>query len=184
MLTKLWSWALSGMLLTAPVCLADHLPSELQARGTPERRLAGIRLDRSKVSDVIKMYGKPSRVVHHPKPPNLNTVDTYEYFWTKPGVELHLLVYRLGVTGGEYIALIEVEGSRASGTYGRTGKGLKLGDKLVDLRRLYGRRFKRDRLPTGEMYAVTVQWRSEEYDLGAWFDERGRITKLSLSAPE
>ena len=44
--------------------------------------------------------------------------------------------------GGEEIAAIEVEGFSARGVISRTGSGLKLGDSLADLKKIYGRRFK------------------------------------------
>jgi len=168
-----------------PVCLADHLPPELQATGRTEKRLAGVVLGRSRVADVIKMYGKPSEVKTSGKPAGLNVVDTYDYYWVKSGVKLHLLVYSgSGIKGGEYIALVEVEGSPVRGLIGRTGSGLKLGDGLAEVRRVYGRRFKERKLPKLNIHDVMIQWRREEFSLIAEFDSRGRIKNLSLSAPE
>jgi hypothetical protein len=185
MLQRLWSWALLCLIVSTPVCLADHLPPELQARGTPETRLAGIPLGRSKVSEVIRMYGKPAEIIHHPPPPGLKAVDEYEYFWKRRGMRLRLLFDdRSGIKGGEYISLVEVEGSRAFGAYGRTGQGLKLGDGLADLRRIYGRKYLETKKPELNIHHVMIQWRREEFSLVAEFDDRGRIKKLSLLAPE
>ena len=185
MLRRFLVLAVLSASIFAPICLADHLPPELQARGRPEKRLAGIVLDRSRVADVIKMYGKPAEVRKQDKPAGLNVVDIYDYYWIKSGVKLHLLVYGGGgIKGGEYIALVEVEGSPARGAIGRTGAGLKLGDGLADVRRIYGRRFQERKLPKLNIHDVMIQWRREEFSLIAEFDGRGRIKNLSLSSPE
>jgi len=185
MLRSLLMMAVLSASILAPTCLADHLPPELQARGRPEKRLAGIVPGRSTVADVIKMYGKPSEVTKQGKPAGLNVVDTYDYYWVKSGVKLHLLVYGgSGIKGGEYIALVEVEGPDVRGMIGRTGSGLKLGDSMAEVKRIYGRRFKERQLPKLNIHDVMIQWREEEFSLIAEFDNRGRIKNLSLSSPE
>lgn len=182
---KIMALALLSAISLATNCFADHLPPELQARGKPEKRLAGILLDHDRISDVIKLYGKPSRMEKQAEPPDANWVDTYDYYWTKPDIKLHLVVERgKEIKGGEQIALIEVEGSRATGIIGRTGSGLKLGDSLADLRRIYGKRFKERNIPKLRIHDVMLQWRSEEYSLIAEFDQRGKIKNISLSSPE
>ena len=176
---------LLSVVILAPVCLADHLPPELQATGRPEKRLAGVELEQSRVAHVIKMYGKPDEVRKQENPAGLNVVDTYDYYWVKSGVKLHLLVYGgSGIKGGEYIALVEVEGPPVRGVIGRTGSGLKLGDGLADLRRIYGRKYQGSKKPKLKSHEVMIQWRREEFSLIAEFDDRGRIKKLSLFAPE
>jgi hypothetical protein len=120
-----------------------------------------------------------------PRPPNLNVVDTYHYRWLKRGIKLHLVVYRFNETkNGEYIAVIEVEGSQPTGFIHGTGRGLKLGDDLSDVRRIYGPRYKVRNVPKLNIHDVMIQWRAEEFSLVAELDVRGRITKLSLFAPE
>jgi hypothetical protein len=88
LLAKFWTLSVSGVIIYGSVCLADHLPPELQARGKPEKRLAGIHLDGSKVSDVIKIYGKPTEVKKQSAPADLKVVDTYDYYWNKRGIKL------------------------------------------------------------------------------------------------
>lgn len=179
------SAALLNLLLFASLCVADHLPPELQARGKPEKTLAGIHLNRDKVSDVIKLYGKPSKVENEAEPSDPNRVDVFDYYWNKLSIKLRLVVYRGSqIKGGEQIALIEVEGSRATGIIGTTGSGLRLGGSLTDLRRIYGNRFGERKITKLGIHDVMLEWRSEEYSLIAEFDRRGRIKKLSLSSPE
>ena len=177
--------ALLATVLLAPVCFADHLPSKDQAKGQPEKKLAGITLDRTKVSEVIKRYGRPSEVQKEPRPPNLNVVDTYHYRWLKPGIQIHLVVFQFDPPGsGEYIALIEVEGPDADGRLYGTGRGLRIGDELSDIRRIYGPRCKVTNIPKMKIHDVMIQWRSEEFSLIAELNKKGKITKLSLFAPE
>ena len=156
---------------------ADELPLKDQARGKPEKTLAGINLERSRISDVVKLYGKPSRVSTDPKP-NLNVVETQHYYWIKGSTTLHVGVY------GEYMGFIKVQGPPSSRQIVRTGKGLKIGDDLADVRRIYGPRYKVRNIPKLKIHDVMIQWRTKMYTLGAEFDEKGRIKSLSLVAPE
>lgn len=163
-----------SLLLFTIVCNADHLPPELQARGRPEKKLARIDLERTNLADVIKMYGKPSKIEKQPSPPDLALTD---YYWNLAKGRLHLVVVQ------DYISLVEVEGSAGSVLL-QTGRGLKLGDNLDDLRRIYGPRYKVRKIPRANIHDVMIQWRSEEFSLTAELDKKGRIKKLSLSAPE
>ena|SRR5579862_6598587 len=172
-MAKLRPLALLSFILFASVCSADHLPPELQARGTPEKKLAGINLEHTRMSTIVKMYGKPTEVKDD------------DYYWIKSRLRLHLVVYRgKEIRGGEYIGMIRVEGSRVTGVSGRTGLGLKLGDSLADLKRIYGRRFKERNIPKRGIHDVMVQWATEEYALVADLDPRGKIWALSLISPE
>jgi hypothetical protein len=164
---------------------ADHLPDNLLARGTPETRLAGIHLtDRTKLADVIKLYGQPSKVKGSEEA-DPNIASSYDYYWVRPGLNLHVLVERLPrkIPGWEYLSLVEVY-SGTSRKIARTGKGLKVGDSLKSLKRAYGSRFKMRDIPRLGIHDVMFQWHREEYSLVATLDRRNRITSLSLSAPE
>jgi hypothetical protein len=100
-------------------------------------------------------------------------------------MKLHLVVFRFNETkNGEYIALIEVEGSQPTGRIHGTGRGLKLGDDLADVRRIYGPRYKVRNKPKLNIHDVMIQWRVEEFSLVAELNKKGKITKLSLFAPE
>jgi hypothetical protein len=161
------------VLLLGATARADHLPENLLARGRPEKMLASVHLNRSKLSDVVRAHGKPSKV------------EGDDYYWVKNGWTLHLLVYRGdGIVHGEYIAMIEIEGSNVPRSIGRTGGGLRLGDTIFALRRIYGKRFKERTLPKINIHDVMVQWRKEEVSLVAKFDRHGKINNLQLFAPE
>jgi hypothetical protein len=162
------------LLLFGTTCSADHLPPELQARGRPEKKLARIHLEHTKLADVIRMYGKPSKVEKQPSPPDLVMTD---YYWNLSKGRLHLLMVQ------NYISLVEVEGSSKSGRL-QTGSGLKIGDDLDDLKRIYGPRYKVRNIPSLAIHDVMIQWRSQEFSLVAELDTRDRIKKLSLFSPE
>ena len=78
------------------------------------------------------------------------------------------------------ISLIEVEG--AAGPAGRTGAGLKIGDDLSDLTRIYGPRYHLRNIPNREIHDVMIQWRKEEFSLVAELDRWGKITSSRSSA--
>jgi hypothetical protein len=162
---------------------ADHLPENLLARGKAETKLAGIRMnDRTRLADVIKLYGQPTRVESwESDEPNISS--SYDYYWAKPGLNLHVQVERLPrrIPAWERVNLIEV-GSGTSRKIGKTGRGLRIGQP--DLRRLYGRRFHLRNIPKRKIHDVMLQWREEEFSLVATLDRHNRIIGLSLSAPE
>ncbi|MDQ3799589.1 MAG: hypothetical protein M3384_09075 [Acidobacteriota bacterium] len=169
------------MLLLAPVCFADHLPENLLARTRPEKKLAGISLERSRVSDVVEMYGEPPCVI---KRESAGYADSYDYYWYPDGVTLHVFVESgKELAGNSYISMIEIEGSAANAPTARTGAGLELGAKLSELKRIYGRRFKIRNIPEYDIHDVTVQWRSG-YTLTAKLDRENRIETLSLLSPQ
>ncbi len=163
-----------SLLLFGSTCSADHLPTELQARGRPEKKLARIHLERTKLADVVRMYGKPSKVEKQPSSADIAMTD---YYWNLSKGRLHLLMVQ------NYISLIEVEGSAESSRL-QTGSGLKIGDDLGDLKRIYGPRYKLRSIPSLSIHDVMIQWHSEEFSLVAELDKKGRIKKLSLFSPE
>lgn len=177
------SWlSLPIILLLSIFCLADHLPDNLQAKGRPERTLAGIRLGRSKVADVIKMYGEPDCLIKEERPPGYT--DTYGYYWYKGDLTLILSVdHSKEPAGNEYISMIEIKGSAADGMLGRTGAGVRLGAGFSQLRRIYGRRFQLRNIPEYNIHDVMYEWQSG-YSLVAELDQENRIKSLSLFAPK
>ncbi len=164
---------------------ADHLPEKQQARGMPETSLAGIYLDgRTKLKDVIKSYGKPTSTKAWLND-NPNIYSSWDYYWVRPGLKLHLVVQGLRgkVSTTEYISLVEVD-EGTSRRFGRTGKGLKIGDSLSDLKRTYGSRLQIRNFPNSRFRDVWIQWHREEYSLSVTLNERDRITSFSLVLPE
>ncbi len=160
---------------------ADHLPDELLARGRPETRLAGIDLRRVKLAGIIRRYGKPSDVKAW-ESGDSKVASSYDYYWNNRGLRLKVVIQRL--PGLEYVSFIEVTGPKTRTRIGATGAGLKLGDSLSDLKRLYGHRLKERNIQKLKIHDVMIQWHREEYSLVATLDRHNRITGLSLAAPE
>ncbi len=163
---------------------ADHLPDNLLAQGRPETRLARIDLKDVELADIIRRYGKPNRVkAWESDRPDFSS--SYDYYWLKPGLKLHVVVERLlrKDPNWEVVTLVEVT-SGTSRKVGRTGRGLKLGDTLMDLKRVYGFRFKVRNIPKLKIHDVMIEWHREEYSLVATLDRHNRISGLTLVAPE
>ena len=158
---------------------ADHVPEHLLARGTPEKQLAGVHLESSTIADVIKKYGKPSKIEKQPSSSQFEMVD---YYWDLAKSRLHVLVVFMGCT--ESISLIEVEEPGNSKRFAGTSRGLKIGDRLSDLRRIYGKRYAIRRIPRQKIHDVRLEWRDGGFSLVSELNKTGRIKKLSLIAPE
>jgi hypothetical protein len=172
---------IAGLIFFASAGRADHLADRLKASGKPEMTLAGIRLtERTRLKDVIRLYGKPTRMkAWESSDPGFSS--SYDYYWVKRALNLRVVVERL--PGLESVGSIEVnEGT--GGKIGRTGKGLRIGQSLNDLRRLYGHRYSLRDIPKLKIHDVMLQWRHKEYSLVATLDRHNRITGLSLCAPE
>ena len=178
-------WYISILLLGlsgfCPLTHADHLPDELLAHGRPETRLAGIDLRRAKLAGIIKRYGKPSSVKEW-ESGDPKVASSYDYYWNKHRLKLKVVIVRL--PGLEYVSFVNVKGPKTLNQIGATGAGLKLGDSLSDLKRLYGHRFKERNIQKLKIHDVMIQWHPEEYSLVATLDRHNRITGLSLAAPE
>lgn len=174
------------IIFTAGLCFtarADHLPEALQARGKPETTLAGINLKGATLADIIRHYGQPTKVKAWEQD-NPNIANSYDYYWVRSGLSLHVVIQRSRESPNwEYVSLLEV-GAGTSRKTGKTGKALRLGDTLKDLKRIYGRRFHERNIPKLKIHDVMIQWRREEYSLVATLDRHNRVTGLSLAAPE
>jgi hypothetical protein len=163
--------------------LADHLPDHLQARGQPETTLARINLKDASIGKIIKLYGQPTELKREEQPLP-NSSGSIDYYWRRRGLNLHVQTeFAIEHPGWKPVVLLEV-GVGTSHKAGKTGDGLKLGDKLSDLRRIYGRRFHLRNIPKLKIHDVMVQWHREEYSLVATLDGHNRITSLTLCAPE
>ena len=83
----------------------------------------------------------------------------------------------------EYISLVEVDIGTSHGV-AKTGKGLRIGNSLKDLKRIYGHRVQVRDIPEANIRYAMIQWRREEYSLVATLGKRDKITALQLFAPE
>lgn len=173
------------LFVSAMTAGAEHLADEIPAVGRPETRLAGIHLtEYTKLATVIRLYGKPTRVKAW-KSDDPKISSQYECYWVRAGLNLRVVVNcpanddpKNGVVG-----LISADAG-TSRNIARTGRGLRIGQSLSDLRRLYGHRYKLSYIPRHNIHDVSLAWRQKEYTLIATLNRHNRITSLSLFAPE
>jgi hypothetical protein len=190
-MVKAWTRAiciLVWLLICQGISMADHLPEKQLANGKPETMLAGINLRSAKLNDVVRMYGPPTREVKAPNNPAWTG-----YVWELPEAKLEVGVNR--DASGARVDDVYVEGT-AKGQVGYTGRGLKLGDSIKSIKRIYGSRYEITRLEneprnrmefTGVTVAnqrVTIQWRSEDFTLTVGIGSNGKIIAMWLILPE
>jgi hypothetical protein len=174
---------------------ADHLPEKLMAVGNPEDTLAGINMRTSTFEDVLKEFGLPSKKITVPNNPAWTG-----YLWRSGDIQLEVEVThgksRDSVDTITVVHLIGVTSQAAPnfGTVDSTGRGLKLGDSLDTLKRLYGSRFKvdnQDNVPDDTQpflsvpgsQTATIQWMKLDFTLTAGLDRNGKIVAMRLRLP-
>src|SRR5207245_7009408 len=138
------NWRVTSVLLvliTFPsIGRADHLPDNLQAPGRPETTLARINLKDASITKIVKLYGKPTKE-KRAEPSLPNSSGSIDYYWRRRGLNLHVQIeFATQQPEWKPVVLVEV-GIGTSRRVSKTGAGLRLGDTLSDLRRVYGRRF-------------------------------------------
>jgi hypothetical protein len=167
------------LLVIMPLISGDELPDNLLAHGRQERLLAGMDVLSATVAQAEEWLGKPTQEqVTDPEQKGIAGEKTY--VWEKPLVKVTLktgFLHDARVKGryAESPEVITVEGS--DGSIGRTGRGLKLGDKFSQVEKLYGHKFVR------KGNTIDVQWKSGTDLLVTWNDD-GLIDKIGLFAPE
>jgi hypothetical protein len=140
-------------LLCARPVLADHLPDNELASGKADTVLCGFDPYFTPMKDILSKLGKPDRI--DPRPTDKVNV-TYQ--WSKGSLTIKANAYQLDGYLDRTPVYIEVSGSDPDG-FCATGRGLKLGDSLADVRRFYGRYGVRW---TGKgKRTITIQWNDE-----------------------
>ena len=156
--------------ILSSIALCEHLPANLIARGKTETILCGVDVYHSTLAGLKGRFGAPTRFEEYPK-----TEEAAEITWDKEGSIIHATI------NADHIAYaVELSGKLSS--LAQTGSGLKLGQSLIDLRRIYGSRFppKRQCSDTamGERNGVESQAGGREDHLTSPHRE-GRIGRLS-----
>ncbi len=182
---------LLALLLAVGSAHADHLPHALLAKGKPEIELAGINLEKSKLDDVIRRYGQPAQKLKVPNNPAWSG-----YRWEISHAKLEVGVVE-GPKGAE-ITDVYIAGTTEAEA-GLTGQGLKMGDTLADLKRIYGPLFELsvpNKNPSdvresftgvqdkNEYQVATIQWQSWDFTLRVGFNAAGKVDAMWLILPE
>lgn len=151
--------------LFACIARADHLPESLLAQGPREVSLCGINVYHSRVPELMKKFGKPFTYEKYPK-----TEEAAEMVWHANGSKIHVTVNTIDIAYA-----VSVEGKPSDLT--SSGRGLRLGQTLDDLKRIYGNRF----LKQGNN--ITLQW-ADGTELRASLRENHVIALTLIAAVE
>jgi hypothetical protein len=174
--------------------LADHLPEKLLAHGRPETTLAGIGLETTMPDEVVRRLGPPAKTVRAPNNPYWTG-----YLWQTANIRIEVEISK-GRTR-DYIGTVtivrlgnEPQDAAAKQPDLSTGQGLKLGDTLDTLKKVYGSRLQVDKqtavpvdtkpfLSVPGVETATIQWTPMEFTLTAGLDAQGKIIALRLRPP-
>lgn len=156
----------------AVLSLSGALVFAQTATGPPETGLAGINIRAMKISDVQKLYRQQDAM--YAVPPDPYPAGTKLYKWGR--LTLTLKVMTEPSPAGEVIRAIEIdgEGEPQDKPINKTGRGLKLGAKIAEIKKLYG-----VDLANG---LATIKW-NDGTTLVIGVNDKGRINKLELRAP-
>ncbi len=159
--------------LCAEPALADHLPDNKLASGKGDTVLCGFDPHFTPMKDILSKLGKPDRI----EPWEKDKVNV-TYLWTRGPLTIEVNTYQYYA---DYLnrppVYIEVNGSDPEG-FCPTGRGLKLGDSLADLRRLYGQRYQVIHTGKGER-SITIQW-NDESTLIVELTKSGRVELINV----
>ena len=159
---------------------AEDLPRDERQKGTHETTLSEVDVYKDTIAVVVSSLGRPNKTIE--------TQDTSivaggrDFIWKRDGVRL--VVGTWNDKGNESTPYsVEVWGPHSNGLLGSTGRGLKLGDTLRAIIRIYGRRFAIYKFSDGRTQ-VTLQWR-DNTTLYVYLDRSGHIDHMHLlAAPE
>ncbi len=160
--------AILALLLTS-LLLAQTVPN---AAGQPESSLAGIDPNHTTIDAIQQMYGLQEAVFA--VPPDPYPEGTKLYKWGRLTVTLKVLTEPSA--NGEVIRAISIEGEGEPGNkpIHKTGRGLKLGDKGSEIKKIYGVE------PVNGQ--ATMLWK-DGTTLLVTLNEKGRVSKLELRVP-
>lgn len=116
----------------------DFLHQQQNTLVLSDRVLSGVEPHYSTIEDVIAKFGKPSAVTIRLRAEGPLTVEQRNYEWQRK--ECQLRVVTAESYGGNVIESIDVWGTAPVGDMCTTGRGLKLGDSIRDVRRIYALR--------------------------------------------
>src|SRR5579859_809041 len=136
---------------------ADHLPPNLISASHPEQLLGSVMLEKTTVSQLTAAYGKPVKIQNDADARD-SSGGQREYFWDLEGCKLGVGTWfqsskEMAVTSAE------VWGHRSISQC-QTGQGLRLGNRMADIGRIYGSRFQHGRKTTDHSLYAHIEWRN------------------------
>jgi len=142
------------------------------ATGSPETILAGIDIHHTTIPAIQSMYRQQDAM--YGVPPDPYPPGTRLYKWARLTVTLKVLTEP--AKGAEMIRAISIEGEGEPGdkAINKTGRGLKLGAKSGEVKKLYGVE------PANG--SATLKW-DDGTTLIVTLNDKGRVSKMELRAP-
>jgi hypothetical protein len=160
----------------------------------PETTLAGISFETAKPEEVLRRLGPPTKTVRVPNNPYWAG-----YLWQTANTRIEVEVSKGRARDYiETVTLVRLNGESPASLWkapeASTGQGLKLGDTLDALKKIYGSRLQVSKQapvpPDTEPFlsvpwveTATVQWTPMEFTLTAGLDAEGKIIALRLRPP-
>jgi len=158
----------------AALLFGSVLPAQTtpNAIGPSESTLAAIDPHHTTIAAVQQMYGLQEAVFA--VPPDPYPEGTKLYKWGRLTVTLKVLTEPSPV--GEVLRAVSIEGQGEPGNkaINKTGRGLTLGAKASEIKKLYG--------VEPQNGAATIKW-PDGTTLLVTLNEKGRVSKLELRAP-
>ena len=149
----------------------DHLPDSQTAIGSDESVLAGIDVNNTSLEQVWKTFGEPTEM-RDENPASDGIHGSRTYVWRKPRLVLTLGTFVSDKPNvPDLVFYVSVYG--ANGAVGKTGRGLKLGDRYGDIVKYYGNHFRR------QGRGMTIQWQTGT-TLEIRWNKSGAINRLDL----
>ena len=155
--------------------IADRLPENEIAKGKADDVLSSVNVYKTTINQIFTRLDQPTRTIDVLEDKN----DGRDYEWDRGEIKLFLGTWN--DKGNNSIPYsVEVWGKRSVGILGITGRGLKLGHTLADVRQVYGDRFSKYQQDDGTL-RVTIQWQ-DETTFYLYFDHSGKIDHMHLMA--
>jgi hypothetical protein len=154
-----------------PGVAGEHLPDSQIAIDSEDSVLAGINVNSTSLEQVLKTFGKPAEM-RDETPATEGVPGSRTYVWRKRSLVLTLGTFVHGKPNlPDLIFYVSVAGTDSA--IGKTGRGLKLGERNIDINKCYGNRFRKQ----GRM--VTIEWKTGTILEIRW-NRSGVINRLDL----
>jgi hypothetical protein len=159
-----------AILICLVLCSLSRAQSLAAASGPPETSLAGIELGHSTIADIGKMYGKPNVIQ------SSGSITLFQ--WQRLTVTLTVATTydanNPANSDAKPVSIaIQGEGDPEKRGISRTGRGLRLGAKDSDVKKIYGIDVKKG--------SNTLTW-SGERSLTIRMNDSGRVDRIELTS--
>ena len=182
-------WFILGLALTL-MCFSGLLANPSRRvkinKGKAEHVACGIDVYDYKISQVVAMYGNPTRLETYTSQKPKEIYSNKSYFWDLPDLkmEVSVMFFPNKTSSGfmeDGVYCVTLQRIKSQEKIGVTGAGLKLGDSLSEVTKIYGKQFLIKNVSGTKEKYLSILWEDGTILL-ARFDENNRIKRLSLLA--